>query len=169
MTTEETFTHFDGDGNAIMVDVTDKAVTLRQATARCTVRNLEAGDALDERMLHDVVTTARAAAILGARQTSRLIPLCHPLPLTSTTVDVVRDGDTLTIHATAETASQTGVEMEALTACAVAALSIVSQVRATQTQVVIDALELVDKRGGRSGHWTREEGNTNRPGASVST
>jgi len=146
--------HIDGEGHAVMVNVTAKNLTSRVAKARATVRGvgdlseLPGGSAA-------VLALARAAGLLGAKQTSTLIPLCHPLPLSSLNVELVVLGDDVEITAIAETFGQTGVEMEALTACALASLSLVASVLPA-SDVSVEALGLLEKSGGRSGTWTRE-------------
>jgi cyclic pyranopterin phosphate synthase len=138
-----------------MVDVTAKQLTFRRAEARarvCGVGDLSriAGGA------DRVLLTARAAGLLGGKQTSSLIPLCHPLPLSSLEVELVAIGDDVEISAIASTFGQTGVEMEALTACALASLSVVSSVSPASNEVRVEDLALWEKSGGRSGRWSRE-------------
>ena len=145
-------THLDEQGRARMVDITGKPVTLRRALARCRVVGVAdalAGDG------EDPMGTARLAGIMGGKLTSDLVPLCHPLPLTEIDVSVALDGDDVAVEATAETVSRTGVEMEALTACALAALSVVRHVIAERPEARIDELTLWTKTGGRSGGWRR--------------
>ncbi len=152
------FTHFDADGHAVMVDVSEKEVTARTATARGTVMMdpktlgmIVAG----EHKKGDVLGIARIAGITGAKRTSDLIPLCHPLGLSKVTVDLAPD-DTMTkieIEATAKVTGQTGVEMEALTAVSVAALTVYDMCKAVDKTMRISDIRLVFKDGGRSGRF----------------
>ena len=154
-------THFDESGNAVMVDVTQKQVTRRRAEAHCWIRGLDdARGVLQEQRNSEVLSVARVAGIFGAKKTSALIPLCHPLPLSAIEMTFVIESDSIEIVAAVETESQTGVEMEALCACGVAALSIVSQLRAHHLELFIDRLELLIKSGGRSGLWMRDSSET---------
>jgi cyclic pyranopterin monophosphate synthase len=104
----------------------------------------------------EAIGTARIAGILAAKQTSTLIPLCHPLPLTSITVDITGSADALTVIATVATTSQTGVEMEALTAASVAALTLFDMIKAVDKRAVIGEIKVLEKSGGKSGDWIRE-------------
>lgn len=142
----------------MMVDVGDKPVTTREAIARGSIRM--SGDA--RRKIRagavkkgDPLQTARLAGILAAKQTSALIPLCHPLPLSSINVDVIANARGYAIEARVKTTAQTGVEMEALTAVAVAALTIYDMVKAVDKTMVIDDIKLMLKSGGRSGTYRR--------------
>ncbi len=150
-------THLDSDGRARMVDVGAKAVTQRAATAggRLTttpeVIALVRADGLPKA---DVIATARIAGIMGAKRTSELIPLCHPLPLTSVKLDFGFTDDAITISATAKTTGQTGVEMEALTAVAIAGLTLHDMIKAVDPAAVLGDIRLLEKTGGKSGHWT---------------
>ena len=151
-------THFDAQGSAVMVDVTDKPETGRTATARArvtmqpaTLSVIQAGDAKKG----DVLGTARLAGIMAAKRTAELIPLCHPLPITSVTVDLAPDGDrAVQISATVRTTGRTGVEMEALTAVSVAALTVYDMCKAIDRGMQIDAVRVTHKDGGRSGAYT---------------
>lgn len=152
-------THLDPEGTARMVDVGDKPATERRAVARAVVRMspetaaaVRAGDAPKG----DVLGTARLAGIMAAKRTSELIPLCHPLALSFVGVDgeITHDGVVLT--AEARTTGPTGVEMEALTAASVAALTVYDMVKGLERGVEIASVALVEKSGGRSGHWRRE-------------
>lgn len=143
--------HIDEHGHAVMVDVTGKAQTHRRAEARCRV--IHTGDLGSAAPA--VLAGARAAGLLGAKQTSALIPLCHPLPLSALEIEFSVSEDAVEIIAVAETYGQTGVEMEALCACGVAALSLVAAVDDTTRNLVIEDLAVWEKAGGRSGHWTR--------------
>jgi cyclic pyranopterin phosphate synthase len=141
-----------------MVDVGDKPVTLREAIARGSIRM--SSDALrlirrGEVKKGDPLQAARLAGILGAKQTSALIPLCHPLPLSSIDVDLTETARGYDIEARVRTTAQTGVEMEALTAVAVAALTIYDMVKAADKTMVIGDIRLMFKSGGRSGTYRR--------------
>ena len=143
-----------------MVDVGGKAVTDRRAVAQGTVRmapETAAAVAAGDAPKGDVISTARIAGIQAAKRTAELIPLCHPLPLSF--VDVVVDVDTgagtVTLTAEARTTAQTGVEMEAMTAASVAALTVYDMVKGLERGVSIERVELVSKSGGRSGEWVR--------------
>jgi cyclic pyranopterin phosphate synthase len=152
-------THIGPDGKARMVDIGDKPVTSRSATATAIVRMSPETAALIAAggPKGDVLQTARLAGIQGAKRTSELIPLCHPLALDHASVDLVLDeqAGTVAITAMARTTSRTGVEMEALTAATVAALTIYDMVKAAERGVTIERVELVAKSGGRSGDWHR--------------
>ncbi len=146
-----------GRGGAVrMVDVSDKAVTVREAVARGRIRM--SSDAVERiRAGHvkkgDPLQTARLAGIMAAKQTSALIPLCHPLPLSHVDVALRELEDGYEIEARARTAAQTGVEMEALTAVAVAALTVYDMIKAVDKTMTIEGIRLVEKRGGRSGDY----------------
>jgi cyclic pyranopterin phosphate synthase len=156
--TEPRLSHLDADGNAHMVDVGDKAVTRRRAVARGVIAmKPETTAAILNNGLPkgDVLAVARIAGIQAAKKTSDLIPLCHPLMLTSVSVDlVVRDG-AVEIEATVETTGQTGVEMEALTACSVAALTLYDMCKAIDKTMEIGQIALWEKSGGHSGDISR--------------
>jgi cyclic pyranopterin phosphate synthase len=153
------FTHFDAEGKAAMVDVTDKAVTERVATAKGTVfmqaatlQKIMAGGVAKG----DVLAVARLAGIMGAKRTAELIPLCHPLALTSVTVDLACDGarKAVDITATCKLTGRTGVEMEALTAVSIAALTIYDMCKSVDRAMRIADLRLVHKSGGKSGTFS---------------
>ena len=151
--------HLDEKGKARMVDVSDKPVTAREAWARGAItmsatalRTIRRG-ALAK---GDPLETARLAGIMAAKRTADLIPLCHPLPLTHVSVELTSIRRGYRIDARVRTASQTGVEMEALTAVAVAALTIYDMVKAVDKEMVIGGICLVEKKGGRSGHYVRK-------------
>ncbi len=151
-------THFDTAGQAHMVDVGDKAVTHRVAVATGTIRMLPATFGLvrdGTAKKGDVLGIARIAAIQGAKRTSDLIPLCHPLALTKVAVDFDLDEADHTVRCTvrAETHGQTGVEMEALTAVQVGLLTIYDMCKAVDRGMVIGDVRLMEKRGGKSGEW----------------
>jgi cyclic pyranopterin phosphate synthase len=149
-------THFDGDGHAHMVDVSDKAVTSRIATAENYIQmNRETFDIITEGRAKkgDVLGVARLAGIMAAKKTSDLIPLCHPLPITSVSVDLVPDAALpgIRITATVKTTGQTGVEMEALTAASVTALTVYDMSKAVDKTMEIGGLRVTLKDGGKSG------------------
>ena len=151
-------THFDDEGKAIMVDVGDKAITQRVAVARGTVKMQKATllRILENRVEKgDVFSVARLAAIMAAKQTSGLIPLCHPLLINSVTIEFSPDQEqaTVGIEATVKVNGRTGVEMEALTAVSVAGLTIYDMCKAIDKTMTIDDVRLTEKRGGRSGHF----------------
>ena len=151
-------THLDSDGRARMVDVGDKAVTARTATATGRLETLPHVIALvraDGLPKADVLATARIAGIAGAKKTSELIPLCHQIPLSSVTIDFTFERAAILVTATAKTTGQTGVEMEALTAVAIAALTLHDMVKAVDPGAVTTGMQLVTKTGGKHGHWTR--------------
>ena len=152
------FTHFDASGNAVMVDVSEKPVTSRTATARGAV--IMAPETLQMivsggHQKGDVLGIARLAGIMGAKRTSDLIPLCHPLGLSKVSVDLSpdEDGARINIEATAKVTGQTGVEMEALTAVSVAALTVYDMCKAVDKAMQIEDIRLVFKDGGRSGRF----------------
>ena len=150
-------THLDSQGHAHMVDVTEKAVTSREAVAQARVRMLPATLRMiveGEHPKGDVFAVARIAGIQAAKKTSDLIPLCHPLMLTGVKVELVADGaDSVLITARCKLAGQTGVEMEALTAASVAALTIYDMCKAVDRGMVIEQVRLLEKQGGKSGHF----------------
>jgi len=151
-------THIDAAGAAHMVDVGDKAATTREATAAGSITMLPETLALIRDGLAkkgDVIATARIAGIMAAKRTHELIPLCHPLALTKVSVDIAFDDALpgLTVAATCRVTGQTGVEMEALTAVSVACLTIYDMVKAADRGMVISAIRLLAKSGGKSGDW----------------
>ncbi len=150
-------THIDEHGRARMVDVTAKPLTRRVALAKCVVvTSADAPKALGEAADGlDPVEGARFAGIQAAKQTSTLIPLCHPIRLDRVAVDVVVEGHRIEISAVTEIVERTGVEMEALTACAFAALTIVTTLLPVDPEARIEELTLWHKSGGRSGNWER--------------
>ena len=154
------FTHLDAQGAARMVDVGGKEITKRRAVARGSVRMAAATLAKIEASTiakGDVLATARLAGIMAAKRTSELIPLCHPLPVTSVSVDLApdREASTLDIAATVSCTGRTGVEMEALTAVSVAALTVYDMCKAIDRGMAIGDIRLEEKSGGRSGDWSR--------------
>jgi cyclic pyranopterin phosphate synthase len=151
-------THFDASGQAHMVDVGAKPATHRVARATGSIRMEPATLALVARgqaKKGDVLGVARIAAIQAAKRTAELIPLCHPLPLTRVTVDFELDEAAASVHCTvqAETVGATGVEMEALTAVQVGLLTVYDMCKAADRGMVMQGIRLLEKRGGRSGHW----------------
>lgn len=155
-------THLDSEGNAHMVDVGDKAITQRIAVARGTISMAPETLALIARGGHkkgDVLSVARIAGIQAAKQTSQLIPLCHPLMLNKVGVELELDEDNsaVVITATCKVDGKTGVEMEALTAVSTAALTIYDMCKAVDKNMVIGGIHLLEKHGGRSGHYQRME------------
>jgi cyclic pyranopterin phosphate synthase len=151
-------THFDKDGNAHMVDVTDKAATDRIATATARVVMLPETLALVTEVRAkkgDVLAVAQIAGIMAAKRTADLIPLCHPLPITRVAVELVADPALpgVRILATVRTTGQTGVEMEALTAASVAALTVYDMLKAAERSMRIEGIEVTFKDGGKSGRY----------------
>jgi len=154
------FTHFNAAGQAHMVDVGDKAETRRVARAGGSIRMLPQTLALilqGDAKKGDVLGIARIAAIQGAKRTAELIPLCHPIPLTKVGVEfTIAQPDTIHCIVTAETVGRTGVEMEALTATSVALLTIYDMCKAVDRGMTIVDIRLLEKLGGKSGHWQAE-------------
>lgn len=151
-------THFDATGAAHMVDVGAKSETLRRATATGLVRMQPATLRLvrDGRAdKGDVLGVARLAAIMGSKQTAQLIPLCHPLALTHVSADFTIDAESACVHlqVTTETQGRTGVEMEALTAVMTGLLTIYDMLKAVDRGMQIEGVRLLEKQGGKSGHW----------------
>ncbi|OCP01000.1 MULTISPECIES: cyclic pyranopterin monophosphate synthase MoaC [unclassified Ensifer] len=156
-----TLTHLGGSGEANMVDVGDKAETVRVAVAEGHVRMKPETLALileGDAKKGDVIGTARLAGIMAAKQTANLIPLCHPLMLTKVTVDITPDPTLpgLRVEALAKLTGRTGVEMEALTSVSVACLTIYDMAKAADRDMEIGGITLVSKSGGRSGDYRRE-------------
>jgi cyclic pyranopterin phosphate synthase len=153
--------HFDAAGASRMVDTSAKAETLREARASGRVRMQPATLELIRNggaAKGDVLEVARLAGIMAAKRTGDLIPLCHPLPITSAHIEFSFDGaDTLNIEATVRVFGRTGVEMEALTAVSVAALTVYDMVKAVDRGLVIERIRLEEKSGGKSGHFTRAD------------
>jgi cyclic pyranopterin phosphate synthase len=155
--TAKRLTHLDEAGAARMVDVAEKAVTSREALAECvvrmapaTLRAVRAGTAKG-----DAIQVARIAGIMAAKRTSDLIPLCHPLPLAKVDVDFEFIKGGIRVLARARVVGQTGVEMEALTAAAVAGLTLIDMTKGIERGVSIESVRLLEKSGGRSGTWKR--------------
>ena len=157
---ERELTHLNESGEAHMVDVGDKEVTVRRAVAEGLV---SMPPDLVERFFSgdlpkgDAAAVARVAGIQGAKRTAELIPLCHPIPITSAEVALSPAGHGVEIVATVTTTGQTGVEMEALTAVSTTALTIYDMVKSVERGVTIERVRLREKVGGRSGHWQRPE------------
>ncbi|NES93977.1 MAG: cyclic pyranopterin monophosphate synthase MoaC [Desertifilum sp. SIO1I2] len=158
---EQKLTHLDSQGQARMVDVSTKPPTVRQAIAAAQIRmssstleTIQAGNAPKG----DVLGTARLAGIMAAKQTSQLIPLCHPLPLQKVEVRLTPDPQLpgYQIRAEVKTKAETGVEMEALTAVSVAALTLYDMAKALEKSMTIESIRLLSKTGGKSGDYQRE-------------
>ncbi|MEP4033518.1 cyclic pyranopterin monophosphate synthase MoaC [Roseibium polysiphoniae] len=163
--TDPKLTHIDAAGAAHMVDVSEKDVTARIAVAegsvtmrRETLELIVSGNAKKG----DVIATARIAGIMAAKKTHELIPLCHPLALSKVTIDIEPDPKLpgLRVKATTKVSGQTGVEMEALTACSVCCLTIYDMAKAVDRGMVVGDIRLLEKAGGKSGHWTSADGGT---------
>ena len=153
-------THLDEQGNARMVDVGGKAATQRVAIAEGRIRMstqalaaIRTGDVPKG----DVLAAARIAGIMAAKKTAELIPLCHPLALDAVTIDFVIEDDGVRATAAASLTGRTGVEMEAMTATSIALLTIYDMAKALDKGMVIDAIRLLEKRGGKSGTWTASQ------------
>lgn len=156
----EHLTHVDDHGAARMVDVAGKAVTHRRAVAGAVIHMRPETLAMiveGRAPKGDAFAVARVAGIMAAKRTSDLIPLCHPLAITHASVDFEPVGDGVRIRATVETNDVTGVEMEALTAAGVAALTLYDMCKAVDRAMTVDGLGLLVKEGGKSGRWIREE------------
>ena len=153
-------THVDETGAARMVDVSGKDVSVREAVAAgrvlvsSEVVGLLRGDGVPK---GDALGVARVAGIMGAKRTPDLVPLCHPIALSGVVVDLVVQDDAVEITATVRTTDRTGVEMEALTAVSVAGLALIDMVKAVDRGAVITDVRVLNKSGGRSGTWTRDE------------
>jgi cyclic pyranopterin phosphate synthase len=154
----EELTHVDQTGAARMVDVSTKDVTVRRAVAAGTVRTTAEVVSLlrrDGLPKGDALGVARLAGIMGAKRTPDLVPLCHPIALHGVTVDLTLRDDAVDIEATVRTADRTGVEMEALTAVAIAGLALIDMVKAVDPAASIDAVRVLRKEGGKTGLWVR--------------
>ena len=152
--------HVDGEGRARMVDVSGKDVTVRMARATGAIRmQRETLEAIQANTIAkgDVLGVARLAGIMAAKRTSELIPLCHPIPLSDIRIDITLDDALpgLRVEATAKTAAQTGVEMEAIIAVSVTLVTVYDMAKAVDRSMVIGEILLAEKLGGRSGHWSR--------------
>ena len=157
------FTHINQDGKANMVDVSDKIITERQAIAQAYVLMSPETLALIVSGQHhkgDVFATARIAGIMAAKRTADLIPLCHPLALTKVEVDIIAEPEfnRVCITSLCKLSGKTGVEMEALTAASVAALTIYDMCKAVQKDMVISQVQLLEKKGGKSGQYNKDVG-----------
>ena len=153
-------THLDDQGRARMVDVSDKASTLRESVATGRLRTTpEVRDlaVTGKAAKGDVITTAELAGVMAAKRTSDLIPLCHPLALSKVGVVVTPCDAGFEVTATVRTTGPTGVEMEALTAVSVACLTLYDMLKAADKGMVIDQVQLISKTGGKSGSWNRNE------------
>ena len=154
----DNFTHFDEHGQSRMVDVSDKAITKREATARGIVRmHPKTFEMIVQKDMYkgDVLEVARIAGIMGAKQTSGLIPMCHPLNITGVEISyaLLQEAHAIEIEATVRITGKTGVEMEALTAVSVAALTIYDMCKAVDRGMAISEIRLVKKSGGKSGDF----------------
>ncbi len=153
-------THLDDQGAAHMVDITKKAETNRVAVAEGHV--LMSKDTRDSILQHnlpkgDAIATARIAAIMAAKKTSELIPLCHPLPIGRVSIAFTGTDTGISIQATVATSGKTGVEMEALTAVSIGALTLYDMAKALEPTMVIGSIRLLSKTGGKSGQWQRDD------------
>ena len=152
-------THLDERGAARMVDVSEKPETARRAVAQGRVRLGAAFESVRDATLAkgDVLAIARLAGIMGAKETSRIVPLCHPLPLSQVKVDLELDAErrALIITCTASTTARTGVEMEALTGVACAALAVYDTCKSVTKDLIIEEIALLEKDGGKTGRWRR--------------
>jgi cyclic pyranopterin monophosphate synthase len=150
--------HYDEQGRPSMVDVSEKAATKRTATAQAFVRmNAQVLGALPHNPKGNPLEVARIAGIQAAKRTSDLIPLCHPLPLSHADVCCVVEAEGVRITATAATTAQTGVEMEALTAAAIAALTVYDMTNTLDKGIEIESVYLIEKTGGKSGDYRRKD------------
>ena len=159
---ERDLTHLDESGRARMVDVGPKDATARRAVAEATLRmSPQTAAAISERDAPkgDAIGTARIAGIQAAKRTDELIPLAHPLPLTHVDVEirVIPEEGLVEVVAEAKTMARTGVEMEAMTACAISALTVYDMAKALERGIRIERLQLLEKSGGRSGEWRRSD------------
>ena len=154
-------THFDSTGRARMVDISDKPVTQRMAKAQGVIRmKRETLDAIRAGATKkgDVIAVARIAGIMAAKRTAELIPLCHPIPLTDVdlTIELHDDLPGARVTATAKTAAQTGVEMEAIVAATVTLVTMFDMVKGMDRELEISEISVTEKLGGKSGHWVRD-------------
>ena len=159
MSAEQPFTHLTATGDVHMVDVSGKEVTTRRAIARAGITlSAQVREALFAGALPkgDALAAVRLAGIAGAKRTSDLIPLCHPLPIDAVTVEVEPTEGGACITASVVTTGRTGVEMEAMTAVSVAALTVYDMVKAIDRGMTIEAVQLIEKHGGKSGDYVRE-------------
>ena len=159
MAESDALTHVRPDGAAHMVDVSNKPVTARIASAQAVLHTRPDVIALlvaGELPKGEALAVARVAGIMAAKQTSALIPLCHPLPVSGVTVDFTTDESSVRIVTTVKTTGVTGVEMEALTAASVAALTVYDMIKAVDRSARVTDIEVLSKSGGASGDWSRE-------------
>ncbi len=164
---EPRLTHVDESGAARMVDVGAKPVSVREAVAECLVRmSPETVKAVREATLAkgDAIAVARVAGIMAAKRTPELIPLCHPLPISSVQLDFELRPDGVRVESRARVSGQTGVEMEALTAAAIAGLTLIDMVKALEKGVYLENVRLLSKSGGKSGTWTAATSKAEAPG-----
>jgi cyclic pyranopterin phosphate synthase len=157
----QALTHVDAQGRVRMVDVGEKPITSREAVARGSIAMSPAARRAAGQgggLKGDPLQAARLAGIMAAKRTADLIPLCHPLPITHATIELTATGTGYDIEARVRTDARTGVEMEALTAVAVAALTVYDMLKAVDRTMTIGGICLVEKRGGRSGHFKRNPG-----------
>lgn len=160
MSNDQQFSHLDDSGNAHMVDVTLKSATARRAVARCMVKmKAETAAAISSKEVPkgDVIAAARIAGIMAAKRTSEMIPLCHPLQIGAVRIDFEVGDSFVAIEAQVDTVDRTGVEMEALHACSVAALTIYDMCKSADKAMTIEGLALWEKTGGKSGPYKRPE------------
>ena len=165
---EQPLTHLDAHGGVRMVDVGGKAITRRTATAEAIVRiSSELAEAIrqDQVKKGNVLETAKLAGILAAKQTASLIPLCHSLPLDAVDIRATLDDQAVRLTAEARTSWSTGVEMEAFTAVSVAALTIIDMGKAIDPAIVVERIRLLEKTGGKRGHWRADQSVEERSGA----
>ena len=160
MASEDKLTHLDAEGRARMVDVGDKPHARR--TARAEARLLASPETLElvgsgNAKKGDVITVSEIAGVMGAKKTADLIPLCHPLPLSKINVKIELERTCLRVTTETRTTGQTGVEMEALTAASIAALTLYDMLKAVDKSMTIDGLRLLEKTGGVSGDYKRDE------------
>lgn len=153
------FTHFDTQGNARMVDVSGKEITERTAVAEGTITlGADAFDAVTHKTVAkgDVLTVAQVAGIAGCKRTAELVPLCHPLPLTGVSVELtpLEESRSILVRCTVKTTGRTGVEMEALTGVSAALLTVYDMCKAIDKRMVMGGIRLVEKHGGKSGDFT---------------
>ena len=157
---EVDLTHLDGSGQANMVNVSQREITVRVATASAKVllsTSVVAALRDNSTPKGDVLATARIAGIMGAKKTSELIPLCHPIALHEVRVDLAIEDDGVTISTSVTTADRTGVEMEALTAAGIAALTVIDMVKSADPYAQISQIQMESKDGGRNGAWKRQK------------
>jgi cyclic pyranopterin phosphate synthase len=156
---ETSLAHLNEAGQAHMVDVSERAVTVRTARASAKVKlsaKVIATLKDNSSPKGDVLATARIAGIMGAKKTSELIPLCHPIAIHAVTVDLAVESDGVAIETSVTTADRTGVEMEALTAASIAALTVIDMVKSADPHAVISHIQMESKDGGRNGAWKRQ-------------